>query len=193
MKRTYIAAALLACTAASPLWAADNRVTSGTDTRVTNPGDTRTTRANSDNRAMSGDLAGDPSSGSFSASQYQGNADNVRMLQERLRAKGYTVDVDGKWSPRTQAALQQYQRSQGYTNTTGTVDQQSLIGLGIVQPGASARGSVGASINATSPAPAGTSITNPASGHAGTGSSMGATGTVNTSPHGGGSGSGGGN
>lgn len=54
----------------------------------------------------------------------------VRQIQQALSKKGMKVGVDGKWGPRTEAALRQFQQKQGI-QPTGQPDSQTLTALGV--------------------------------------------------------------
>lgn len=47
---------------------------------------------------------------------------SVALLQESLDSPGANITIDGTWGPRTQAALQRYQRQNGL-KVTGKLDQ----------------------------------------------------------------------
>lgn len=65
----------------------------------------------------------------------------IRQVQQALQDKGQNVgDVDGIMGPRTQAALRQYQESQGMP-ATGRVDRQTVSSLGLSRAAAGASGS----------------------------------------------------
>jgi peptidoglycan hydrolase-like protein with peptidoglycan-binding domain len=71
----------------------------------------------------------------------QMSAQTIKQVQEKLKAAGYDVQVDGIMGPKTQAALKEYQQKQGL-QASGQLDQQTLAALGVSE-GASA--STGAS------------------------------------------------
>ncbi len=55
----------------------------------------------------------------------------VRNVQDTLQAKGIDAGpVDGIWGPRTHQALREFQDGQGL-DTTGQLDRQTLVALGI--------------------------------------------------------------
>lgn len=63
-----------------------------------------------------------------------GNKDSareqVRLIQERLKESGFDPGpIDGKMGPRTRAALQRYQASQGLSDS-GSLDDKTLVALG---------------------------------------------------------------
>ena len=63
----------------------------------------------------------------------QANLDEqtIRDVQQKLKDAGYDVgQVDGKWGPRTNAALQKFQQAQGI-QASGELDQQTLSALGV--------------------------------------------------------------
>lgn len=63
--------------------------------------------------------------------QVQMDEQTVRQVQQKLKDAGYDVGkVDGKWGPRSNAALQKFQEAQGI-QSTGQLDQQTLSALGI--------------------------------------------------------------
>jgi len=59
------------------------------------------------------------------------DASLVREVQQALNEKGFNPGpIDGKWGPRTQAALTKFQRSQGI-NASRQLDDQTLGALGV--------------------------------------------------------------
>jgi hypothetical protein len=64
----------------------------------------------------------------------------VRRVQEQLQARGMDPGpVDGIWGPRTQEAVQQFQREQGL-ETTGQLNARTLAALDIIDEGNAAAG-----------------------------------------------------
>jgi peptidoglycan hydrolase-like protein with peptidoglycan-binding domain len=114
MKRTYIAAAVLAC-AATPLMAADYYYYyPAAGTAVVQP-------------------AG--------STVYYNDAATISVVQQRLLAAGYSVPVDGYMDSRTIDALRHFQQTRGFA-VTGAIDQPTIAALGL-QRGAVMSGSVG--------------------------------------------------
>ena len=60
------------------------------------------------------------------------SADTILKVQQRLRELGFYVrdNIDGRWGPRTQTAVGNFQRSQGI-NPSGQLDPQTLSALGL--------------------------------------------------------------
>ncbi len=59
------------------------------------------------------------------------SSDQIREMQQALKDKGHDVGaVDGKWGPKTQNALKEYQQAQGMT-ASGEPDSQTLSSLGV--------------------------------------------------------------
>ena len=56
--------------------------------------------------------------------------EEIRELQMALRDKGFAVEVDGVWGPRTREVLVQFQQRQGLQGK-GEIDQQTMSALGI--------------------------------------------------------------
>jgi peptidoglycan hydrolase-like protein with peptidoglycan-binding domain len=86
------------------------------------------------------------SQGSMSNSGMSGNLDSqtVRQVQQALANKGHDPGpIDGIMGPRTRAAVQEYQRSQNLTDSTG-LDRRTLESLGVQ---ASASGTTGSDTN----------------------------------------------
>jgi peptidoglycan hydrolase-like protein with peptidoglycan-binding domain len=62
------------------------------------------------------------------------NKDNVKLVQERLKAEGvYAGPVDGELNAQTEAALRHYQEKQGIP-TSGAVDEATLKELQLPLP-----------------------------------------------------------
>jgi peptidoglycan hydrolase-like protein with peptidoglycan-binding domain len=58
----------------------------------------------------------------------------VRAVQQALNDKGFNPGpIDGKWGPRTQAALAKFQKAQGIT-ASRKLDDQTLAALGVNTP-----------------------------------------------------------
>jgi peptidoglycan hydrolase-like protein with peptidoglycan-binding domain len=58
----------------------------------------------------------------------------LRKVQQSLNDQGYDVGkIDGKWGPRTSAALRKFQGDHGI-EATGRMDAQTITALGITQP-----------------------------------------------------------
>ena len=58
----------------------------------------------------------------------------LRKVQQTLNDQGYDVGkVDGKWGPRTSAALKKFQGDHGI-EATGQINEQTIAALGITQP-----------------------------------------------------------
>lgn len=71
------------------------------------------------------------STGSASARPNTRDATVVREVQQALNDKGFNPGrIDGKWGPRTQAALAKFQKSQGLT-ASRKLDDQTLAALGV--------------------------------------------------------------
>lgn len=121
--------------------------TAGNRASGTNPTDGRNSgtgpMGNNPRTDTVGDARGDMSGRSGSTSERYGSSassDRVRQVQEALQAKGHDVGgVDGVMGPRTQAALRDYQQSQGMPST-GRLDASTLSGLGIGDAGAGRSG-----------------------------------------------------
>ncbi|HZP85848.1 MAG TPA: peptidoglycan-binding domain-containing protein [Burkholderiales bacterium] len=61
----------------------------------------------------------------------------VREIQQKLKQQGYDVrEIDGKWGPKTEGALKQWQQAQGMT-ANGELDQQTMAALGLQGAGSS--------------------------------------------------------
>ena len=56
--------------------------------------------------------------------------ETIKQVQEKLKAAGYDVQVDGIMGPKTQAALKEYQQKQGL-QASGQLDRQTLAALGV--------------------------------------------------------------
>lgn len=87
--------------------------------------------------AQSNDNAMQPSQGqSYNQSQNQIDPSQlsprqIRQIQSALDQKGFNVrHVDGKWGPRTEAALKDFQQKQNLQGN-GQLDQPTLAALGI--------------------------------------------------------------
>jgi peptidoglycan hydrolase-like protein with peptidoglycan-binding domain len=62
------------------------------------------------------------------------DASLVREVQQALNDKGFNPGpIDGKWGPRTQAALAKFQKAQGIT-ASRKLDDQTLAALGVNTP-----------------------------------------------------------
>jgi peptidoglycan hydrolase-like protein with peptidoglycan-binding domain len=73
-------------------------------------------------------LGARPSGEAMSRDEY------LRKVQQTLNGKGYDAGkVDGKWGPRTSAALRKFQGDHGI-EATGRIDAQTITALGITQP-----------------------------------------------------------
>jgi peptidoglycan hydrolase-like protein with peptidoglycan-binding domain len=56
----------------------------------------------------------------------------VRQIQQALKSKGFEPgEIDGVWGPRTQSALNRYQREQGLAARGQVIDARALRSLGI--------------------------------------------------------------
>jgi peptidoglycan hydrolase-like protein with peptidoglycan-binding domain len=72
-----------------------------------------------------------PHSGMTGMGSQEMDSQTVRQIQQALQDKGQNVgEIDGIMGPRTQAALRQYQQSQGM-QATGRVDRQTISSLGL--------------------------------------------------------------
>jgi peptidoglycan hydrolase-like protein with peptidoglycan-binding domain len=61
-------------------------------------------------------------------------AEYLRKVQQSLNDQGYDAGtVDGKWGPRTAAALKKFQGDHGL-EASGQIDAQTIAALGITQP-----------------------------------------------------------
>ena len=70
---------------------------------------------------------------------------DIRQVQQQLVRRGFPLTIDGNFGPQTQAALQSFQQSQGFS-PTGRLNQQTLSALGI---GVQGSGNVGAESTTT--------------------------------------------
>lgn len=84
----------------------------------------------------------------YSTIRYGSRGDDVKALQNALNAAGYSLDEDGIFGSKTQAAVKQYQKSQGLT-VDGIVGKNTWGALNSA-PSSSDTGS--SSTNDTSPA-----------------------------------------
>lgn len=103
------------------------------------------------------------------------DAETVRKVQKQLNDRGMQAGpVDGILGPKTRAALQEFQRSQGLQGG-GNLNQQTLAALGVQQQGASS-GS-GATMGSTTGSQSGSGSTMGSSSgsQSGSGSTMGST------------------
>lgn len=62
--------------------------------------------------------------------EYGSKGDDVKKLQETLNSKGYSLDVDGSYGPKTQAAVKDYQSKNNLSvdGVTGNQTWTSLLG-----------------------------------------------------------------
>jgi peptidoglycan hydrolase-like protein with peptidoglycan-binding domain len=104
MKLHYLAAAIMAV-AGTPALAA------GTDAKAS---------ANMSSSSASG------------GARMSSDAGTIKKVQQELNQKGYRTSVNGKMSSETQAALQKFQSDKGLS-ATGSIDQPTLVALGISQ------------------------------------------------------------
>lgn len=58
----------------------------------------------------------------------EGNRSHVSAVQHELRSRGYKIRVDGKFGPKTRAAVRKFQRKQGLA-VTGALDRDTLQAL----------------------------------------------------------------
>ena len=80
---------------------------------------------------------------------YGSSGDDVKKLQELLNGNGYSLDVDGRFGPKTQAAVKDYQTKNKLkvdgivgTNTWGALTNSTNSAPGsTTQAGAAAQGS----------------------------------------------------
>lgn len=56
--------------------------------------------------------------------------ETVKSVQSSLKAEGHSVSVDGKWGPRSAAALRDFQTANNLP-ATGTLDSQTMAALDI--------------------------------------------------------------
>lgn len=56
--------------------------------------------------------------------------DQIRVLQQALNDQGKSIEVDGKWGPRTQAALREFNRAQNIEGGR-ELSSQTLAALGL--------------------------------------------------------------
>lgn len=57
----------------------------------------------------------------------------ARQVQQQLQQQGYDVgEIDGRWGPKSQQALTNFQRDQNL-NPSGRPDQQTMAALGVDQ------------------------------------------------------------
>jgi peptidoglycan hydrolase-like protein with peptidoglycan-binding domain len=61
----------------------------------------------------------------------------IRQAQEQLSSKGHAVQADGKLGPKTQAAVKEFQQSEGI-QASGRLDQETLAALGVSEGSAGA-------------------------------------------------------
>ncbi|HEY8554737.1 MAG TPA: peptidoglycan-binding domain-containing protein [Burkholderiales bacterium] len=67
----------------------------------------------------------------------------VRQVQQTLNDQGFNAGpVDGKWGPKTQSAVKNFQQAKGL-QPTGELDQETLAELNIEGQGAVSRGEAG--------------------------------------------------
>jgi peptidoglycan hydrolase-like protein with peptidoglycan-binding domain len=65
-------------------------------------------------------------------SPQQLSSSQVREIQQALEDRGdNTVRVNGEWGPDTEAALQNFQKSENMISQTGQLDFQTLLALGL--------------------------------------------------------------
>jgi peptidoglycan hydrolase-like protein with peptidoglycan-binding domain len=89
----------------------------------------------------------------FRASQRQPTRERYRQIQQALIDRGYLeAPADGMWGPKSQAALQDFERDQSL-NPDGKIDSLSLIALGLGPARAASLAAV-ASPSESAPAPA---------------------------------------
>jgi surface antigen len=76
-------------------------------------------------------MAGGPGGGAAASA----GADTVIKAQQRLHDLGFYVrdNIDGRWGPKTSAAVQNFQRAQGL-QATGQLDETTLAALGVTTP-----------------------------------------------------------
>ena len=123
MKRTYIAAALIAGGIAAPATAADYYIVSGDRVPV----------------------------GSYQVVQINDQA-TVSLVQQRLNQAGYNVRSDGIMDAHTREALAHFQQANGYA-ATGLIDAPTLSALGLNRSAPmGGSGSVGSSTTVIYPA-----------------------------------------
>jgi hypothetical protein len=58
--------------------------------------------------------------------------ENIRRVQEALKAHGQDLEVDGDWGPQTSSAVRKFQQEQGL-NATGELDSATLQALGVTE------------------------------------------------------------
>src|SRR6185503_3507991 len=69
------------------------------------------------------------------------NAETVKQVQEKLAAEGHDIgEPDGKFGPKTQAALKKYQESKGLP-ASGQLDEKTLSELGVSADASASSGS----------------------------------------------------
>ena len=67
----------------------------------------------------------------------------VRQVQQSLNDQGFNAGpVDGKWGPKTQSAVKNFQQAKGL-QPSGELDQETLAELNIEGQGAASRGEAG--------------------------------------------------
>lgn len=87
--------------------------------------------------AESGTMGGSAAGGGAQAM----SSDQIRQVQQALKDKGHEVgSIDGKWGPKTQNALKEYQQAQGMS-ASGELDSQTLSSLGVSGSAVGAPGS----------------------------------------------------
>ena len=58
----------------------------------------------------------------------------IRDLQQALSQKGHDVEADGKWGPRTQSALRDFNRSQNDFNRSQNIEGDRELSMQTVSP-----------------------------------------------------------
>lgn len=89
--------------------------------------------SSSDPASISGGAQGGAMGGSAGAgaqADVKLSEQQVRDLQQSLKAQGHDIEVDGVWGPNTQAALRQFQQQQGL-QATGQPNDETLAALGV--------------------------------------------------------------
>ncbi len=72
------------------------------------------------------------------AQQY--SQETIRQVQKKLNEQGFSAGpVDGKWGPKTQSALKNFQQQKGI-QATGQLDQKTLAELDVEAPAGGAAG-----------------------------------------------------
>lgn len=82
--------------------------------------------------------------GAHSPPGTQQSQETIRQVQKKLNDEGFSAGpVDGKWGPKTQAAVKKFQEKKGI-DASGQLDEKTLAELNVeAQPSAGAAGAAG--------------------------------------------------